>query len=128
MLDTYETRVRAMPAREGRHGVRGGRRLGQHRRHAGKDVVDFPASSPSVVGCGGTRLTLAADGSRSAEVVWNDNPTSSATGGGLSTHFPGRQVPDIAGADPQTGYQVLVDGESFVYRRHSVPWPRCTRP
>ena len=81
----------------------------------GKDVVDFPASSPSVVGCGGTRLTLGPDGTRTAEVVWNDNPTSSATGGGLSSHFPGRQVPDIAGdADPQTGYQVLVDGESFV--------------
>jgi kumamolisin len=81
----------------------------------GKDVVDFPASSPSVVGCGGTRLTLGADGTRSAEVVWNDNPTSSATGGGMSAHFPGRQVPDIAGnADPQTGYQVLVDGQSFV--------------
>ena len=81
----------------------------------GKDVVDFPASSPSVVGCGGTRLTLGPDGTRAAEVVWNDNPTSSATGGGMSTHFPGRQVPDIAGdADPQTGYQVLVDGQSFV--------------
>ena len=81
----------------------------------GKDVVDFPASSPSVVGCGGTRLTLGADGTRAAEVVWNDNPTSSATGGGMSSHFPGRQVPDIAGdADPQTGYQVIVDGQSFV--------------
>ena len=81
----------------------------------GKDVVDFPASSPSVVGCGGTRLTLGADGARTAEVVWNDNPTSSATGGGLSSHFPGRQVPDVAGnADPQTGYQVRVDGQSAV--------------
>jgi kumamolisin len=81
----------------------------------GKDVVDFPASSPSVVGCGGTRLTIGADGARAAEVVWNDNPTTSATGGGMSTHFPGRQVPDIAGnADPETGYQVLVDGKSAV--------------
>jgi kumamolisin len=72
-------------------------------------------SSPSVVGSGGTRLTLGADGARTSEVVWNDNPTSSATGEGLSTHCPGRHVPDIAGnADPQTGYQVLVDGQSAV--------------
>jgi kumamolisin len=79
------------------------------------NTVDFPASSPSVVGCGGTRLTLNADGTRSAETVWNDNPTQSATGGGVSKHFPGRQVPDVAGdADPQTGYKVLVDGQPAV--------------
>lgn len=78
------------------------------------DVADFPASSPSVVGCGGTRLTLAADGSRAAEVTWDDS-ASSATGGGVSQHFPGRQVPDVAGnADPQTGYEVIVDGQSIV--------------
>lgn len=77
--------------------------------------VDFPASSPNVVGCGGTRLTLNADGTRAAEVVWDDNDTSSATGGGVSTHFPGRDVPDVAGnADPQTGYEVIVDGEQLV--------------
>lgn len=79
------------------------------------NVADFPASSPSVIGCGGTRLTLSSAGERTAEVVWNDSPTSSATGGGVSGHFPGRQVPDIAGnADPQTGYRVTVDGGSYV--------------
>jgi kumamolisin len=78
------------------------------------NIVDFPASSPSVIGCGGTRLTLSG-GKRTAEVVWNDDPTQSATGGGVSSHFPGRQVPDIAGnADPRTGYQVVVDGGSYV--------------
>lgn len=76
--------------------------------------VDFPASSPNVVGCGGTRLTLTADGARATETVWNDS-TSSATGGGTSTHFPGRDVPDVAGnADPVTGYKILVDGEAGV--------------
>lgn len=77
--------------------------------------ADFPASSPSSIGCGGTRLTLNSDGSRSAEVTWDDSDTSSATGGGVSQHFPGRQVPDIAGnADPDSGYEVMIDGESAV--------------
>ena len=78
-------------------------------------VVDFPASSPNVIGCGGTRLTLNADGTRAAEVTWDDNNTSSATGGGVSVHFPERQVPDVAGnADPVSGYQVKVDGQAMV--------------
>lgn len=77
--------------------------------------VDFPASSPNVVGCGGTRLTVNPDGSRSTEVTWNDDPTSSATGGGDSVLFLGRAVPDVAGnADPVTGYQILVDGQPGV--------------
>lgn len=78
-------------------------------------VTDYPASDPSVVGCGGTRLTLTSSGSRSAEVTWDDNDTTSASGGGVSAVFPGRDVPDVAGnADPNTGYKVTVDGESFV--------------
>jgi kumamolisin len=79
------------------------------------DQTDYPASSPSAIGCGGTRLTLDGAGERSAESTWNDNPTDSATGGGVSKAFPGRQVPDVAGnADPDTGYQVMVDGRSYV--------------
>jgi kumamolisin len=79
-----------------------------------QDVADYPASDPSVVGCGGTRLVLNADGSRSAEVTWDDDDIRSATGGGVSTFFPGRHVPDVAGnADPVTGYEVVVDGQSM---------------
>lgn len=79
------------------------------------NVTDYPASDPSVIGCGGTRLTLDSSGKRTAEVAWDDNPTSSATGGGISKVFPGRQVPDIAGnADPATGYKIVVDGEQSV--------------
>jgi kumamolisin len=99
-----------------------------------KPHVDFPASSPFALGCGGTRLT-AAGSSIGTEVVWNANPTQSATGGGVSAFFPvpayqskahvpalagsaghrGRGVPDVAGdADPASGYQVRVDGKSFV--------------
>ncbi|HET6915318.1 MAG TPA: holin [Acidimicrobiales bacterium] len=76
--------------------------------------VDFPASSPHVIGCGGTRLEVNPDGSRAAETVWNDGP-SSAGGGGVSVHFPGRDVPDVAGcADPVTGYQIRIDGGAYV--------------
>lgn len=88
------------------------------------DHVDFPASSPHVIACGGTRLT-APDGVRTAETVWNDLADGlGASGGGYSVCFPapafqapwiggpgGRGMPDVAAnADPETGYQVRVDG------------------
>ncbi len=95
--------------------------------------VDFPASSPYALACGGTRLT-AANGVITAEVVWNESSSGEgATGGGVSTAYTlpawqhgvavpanpagaaGRGVPDVAGnADPMTGYQVLVDGQAQV--------------
>ena len=95
------------------------------------DSVDFPASSPHVLGCGGTALT-ASGGQRASEVVWNDQASGGgATGGGVSAVFPlptwqadagvpssstgGRGVPDVAGdAAPDTGYQILVDGQHEV--------------
>ncbi|MGA7923462.1 MAG: S53 family peptidase [Thermoplasmata archaeon] len=99
----------------------------------GTPAVDFPASSPYVVGCGGTRLTLSGTQIQS-EVVWNElNQNEGATGGGVSEVFPippfqasarvppapngflGRGVPDVAGdADPTTGYAVFVDGQPAV--------------
>lgn len=90
--------------------------------------VDFPASSPSVVGCGGTTLTLTGT-TITDEVVWNElSSGDGATGGGISTHFStpayqtgagiadeGRGVPDVAGnADPFTGYIVRVNGQNQV--------------
>jgi kumamolisin len=95
--------------------------------------VDFPASSPHVLGCGGTEL-IAANGVIQQEVVWNDEPEGGgATGGGVSSVFAippwqmkanvpkpptssgGRGVPDVAGdASPETGYNVLFDGQSAV--------------
>lgn len=81
----------------------------------GHPTCDYPASDPSVIACGGTRLTLTADGTRSAEVVWDDSDTQSATGGGVSRVFPGRDMPDIAGnADPDSGYTVAIDGQAAV--------------
>jgi kumamolisin len=94
----------------------------------GQPHCDFPASSPNVLGCGGTSLTLDSSGAIAAETVWNDGSGGGATGGGVSAEYPvpswqadagvpgsGRGVPDVAGnADPATGYQVLVDGQSIV--------------
>ncbi len=103
--------------------------------------VDFPASSPYALGCGGTRL--ATESNQLTEVVWNDGPNS-ATGGGVSDFFDlptwqanagvppsvnpghrvGRGVPDVAGdADPQTGYNVYVDGQSVVFGGTSAVAP-----
>lgn len=91
----------------------------------GKKHVDFPASSPHALACGGTRLDIS--GSKVTETVWNDLASGGgATGGGFSAVFPAsswqqqalkksgqhsRGVPDVSGnADPQTGYRILVDG------------------
>jgi kumamolisin len=93
----------------------------------GKNHVDFPSSSPHILACGGTSLQ-SASGSISSESVWNDGAKGGAGGGGFSTQFAlpawqssagisgsGRGVPDVSGdADPQTGYNVLVDGQSMV--------------
>ncbi|HMC86003.1 MAG TPA: S53 family peptidase, partial [Chitinophagaceae bacterium] len=99
----------------------------------GKAHVDFPSSSPYVLACGGTKLT-ASSTKITSEVVWHES-NDSATGGGVSEFFPlpdyqtkakvpasvnstkfkGRGVPDLAGvADPETGYNVYVDGKKGV--------------
>ena len=99
----------------------------------GAPHVDFPASSPYALACGGTKL-VSSGGVITSEVVWNETSSGEgATGGGVSVEFPlpvwqqsagvprapngqpGRGVPDVAGnADPQSGYQVLVDGQAQV--------------
>jgi kumamolisin len=99
----------------------------------GQNHVDFPASSPHVLACGGTKLE-ASGSSISSEVVWNElTNNEGATGGGVSNFFPlptwqansnvpaptnsagGRGVPDVSGdADPSTGYIIRVDGKNMV--------------
>ncbi len=101
----------------------------------GLNHVDFPASSPNVLACGGTEL-IASGNAISSETVWNELANNEgATGGGISDVFPlpswqtgagvppsanpnhnvGRGVPDVAGdADPATGYVTLVDGNPDV--------------
>jgi kumamolisin len=95
--------------------------------------VDFPASSPHVLACGGTQLIgNLSTNTITSEVVWNELANNEgAGGGGVSDVFPlpswqanvgvppiagstttGRGVPDVAGnADPVTGYLVVVDGQ-----------------
>lgn len=96
--------------------------------------VDYPAASPYVLACGGTKVEASAS-QISREEVWNETASNEgATGGGISniiplpdyqknagvpphpeTHFAGRGVPDVCGdADPTTGYFVRVDGQNTV--------------
>ncbi len=91
--------------------------------------MDFPASAPHALGCGGTRLEVIKGAP--VETVWNQGG-GSATGGGISSSFAvplyqfglglpaavnpgaatGRGVPDVAGsADPATGYKVHIHGK-----------------
>jgi kumamolisin len=97
----------------------------------GGNHVDFPASSPHVLACGGTKL-IGSGSTITSEVVWNETAANEgATGGGVSTvfalptwqassnvpkagTFAGRGVPDVSGdADPSTGYTVRVDGQTM---------------
>jgi kumamolisin len=109
----------------------------------GQVHVDFPASSPYALGCGGTKLVAdAATGTVSSEVVWNELAANEgATGGGVSDQFAlpswqgdagvgpraasqpaagssgagGRGVPDVTGnGDPVTGYQIYQGGKAQV--------------
>ena len=98
--------------------------------------VDFPASSPYVLGVGGTKLTASSlsPPAIESEVVWNELAQSEgAGGGGISVlftkpswqdgvnvppsanapHQVGRGVPDVAAdADPVSGVVVMrVDGK-----------------
>jgi kumamolisin len=68
----------------------------------GKAHVDFPTSGPFALGCGGTKLT-ASGPTISAGVVWNANPTSSATGGGVSGFFPLPAYQNNAHVSPAVG-------------------------
>lgn len=91
----------------------------------GRLAVDFPASLPSVVAVGGTRLTRSASGEY-AESGWGSAPTTTAdatyagvgSGGGTSAVFArptyqssvrasgtGRAVPDVSAlADARSGF------------------------
>ncbi|HEY3754700.1 MAG TPA: S53 family peptidase [Opitutaceae bacterium] len=87
--------------------------------------VDFPASAPHAIGCGGTDLLA------SSEVVWNGGKSAGAGGGGVSSVFTkptyqssvnvpaaptsvgGRGVPDVTGCGGDLSpYKVRVDGKN----------------
>jgi len=94
----------------------------------GKAHVDFPASDPLVLGCGGTKIAASATAITN-ETVWNSN--GGGTGGGVSSLFAlpdyqraagvpasstktgGRGVPDVSGdADPDSGYRIVTGGHT----------------
>lgn len=93
--------------------------------------IVFPASSPWVLACGGTRLTTSR-GKIISEVPWDDKKWG-ATGWGVSEIFPppdwqsevnvpasadghrGRAIPDLSGnASPSHGYKILEHGKEIV--------------
>lgn len=98
-----------------------------------KPHVDFPASSPFALACGGTTLASSSKPGAPQETVWNEGAQGGATGGGVSNFFPkpsyqanvnvpppsnsagGRGVPDVAAvANPTTGYSVFIGGTQQV--------------
>ena len=102
-------------------------RVGDRNAH-----VQYPASDPWVLSCGGTALVRTPNGTFN-EYVWNDGFT--ATGGGVSEFFDlpvyqknasvppsvndearvGRGVPDVSGnASGASGYAMYADGTEFI--------------
>jgi len=101
--------------------------------HDGNAHVQYPASDPWVIACGGTIVNST---SPLSEDTWNDNNSSGqggATGGGISylvdpvpwqaganvpqsvnsDHRHGRGIPDVAGnASPNSGYDLWLYGQS----------------
>lgn len=93
--------------------------------------VDFPASSPNLIACGGTSLTC-------NDLVYNNNTvetTWTGSGGGFSKTFPSpiyqaqlfqnyRAVPDLAlNADPNTGVIYLINGTNYILGGTSIVAP-----
>jgi kumamolisin len=104
--------------------------------------VQFPASSPSVLACGGTSFLFGLDNATIAdETVWHDQ--ASGTGGGISDFFGlpnyqrsaslppsvnggrvGRGIPDVAAAASKSpGYRIVVGGETVVEDGTSAATP-----
>ena len=103
--------------------------------------VDYPASSPLVLSCGGTTLRLEEEDPAKREVVWSEEEVAwderderkkyLASGGGESARFgkpewqggprggqlgdmKKRGVPDVAGfADPRNGFTISVSGQKM---------------
>ncbi len=100
---------------------------------SGAPMVEYPASSPYVIGAGGTTLVTNSDDTYDTEIAWN------AGGGGLSqfelspywqapvnvASAVGRGVPDIAmDADPNSGVYIWLNGtEQCCYGGTSLSSP-----
>ena len=84
-------------------------------------MVTYLSSSPNVIACGGTSLSI--NNGNISETVWNNN-NNIGTGGGYSKYYKKpsyqntfnktnmRGLPDVSGnADPKTGYKIYIDGK-----------------
>lgn len=95
------------------------------------NVCDYPASSPFAISCGGTHLELNLEGSRASETAWSTGfLNGEGSGGGVSACYSttpnwqqgllpnlpaGRRSPDLsANADPNTGYEIEINGVATV--------------
>ena len=102
-------------------------------------VFSYPASSPHVIGVGGTSLTIvngvnngyinATGGSYGGETTWNN--ASGSGGGGVDPNEPipvyqagvagtasqtFRNIPDLSyDADPNTGVDIVINGTAYGY-------------
>jgi kumamolisin len=88
-------------------------------------MCDYPSGSAYALAIGGTRLTIAADGTITEERAWGDGRSGDeGGGGGYDTNTPKptyqngivagqyRGSPDFsANADPVTGYAIYSDGQ-----------------
>ncbi len=100
----------------------------------GKAHVDYPASSPDVMGCGGRKEMEGEDGT-SCEVVWNvDGELGGTSGGGVSEYFApptwqqeagieipcvndgktGRVVPDVTAVAAAADWRIYHDGQKEI--------------
>ena len=107
--------------------------LATERMNDGRVHVNYPGSSPYVLCCGGTQITLDANGTAIVgEVVWNEGLRG--TGGGISEKYAvpafqananvpgsrndgkrGRGLPDVAAAaGKRNGYRVMLGNDDIV--------------
>ena len=96
--------------------------------------LEYPASSPNVVGVGGTNLQVNSDYTYGSETVWNNYVAATKTtpesggssGGGVDSGEtipayqvgvatgPYRNTPDVAyDADPNTGFYIVAGGVEY---------------
>ena len=82
----------------------------------GQSHVDFPASSPHALGCGGTKLIAnPSTGVISSEVVWNETAANEgAGGGGVSDHFAVPSFQANAGVPARAARSAAVSGAEAV--------------
>ena len=106
-------------------------------------VVDWPASSPNVVGVGGTTLTMSSGTTVTGETAWSDSgggisqyeaePTwqstfainSPAYAGTLAIANGKREAPDVSyDANPNTGFPALYGGRWYLFGGTSCGAPQ----